>query len=84
MSSVPEPSLLFSRRDPLIVISALAFSAGLLSGPAQGIEPATLELPAGGTSVGHVTTDGNVHTVYRDWGLRLAQPIDFHHGCAER
>lgn len=84
MSSIPEPCLLLSRRDAWTAASTLAVSAGLPLGPALATEFATFDLPAGGPSVGCITTDDNVQTIYKDWGLRDAQPIVFHHGCAER
>jgi non-heme chloroperoxidase len=80
MSSIPEPSLLLSRRHALIAASALAVSASLPLGPAQANEPTTLDLQKGVPSMGYITTDDNVQIFYKDWGPRDAQPIVFHHG----
>lgn len=80
MPSIPEPSLMLSRRNALIAASALAVSAGLPWGPAQANKPTTLDLQKGVPSMSYITTDDNVQIFYKDCGPRDAQPIVFHHG----
>jgi non-heme chloroperoxidase len=69
-----------TRRDGLVLASALTVSFTFLRSPACAAGPTTHNVQEGKDAMGFVTTDDGVQIFYKDWGAKDAQPIVFHHG----